>query len=210
MRSSAPCTSRASSPTRSRPTASVSARSSFRSPTRAGTSTPRIWSSRNRWQNGSALRRTFTGSRRSRRKAIAPRKSWRAVRSMRACASRPCSRARRSASPSSRRTSFASSSPMPASSTSPRNSEKSAIDTKVIELRAAEVLPDMDQILKQVADSGEPRIDVEFPVGDKLRQPDHLRRTRTFLRHHAEPHRSRAGRHRSGEGAAARSKTLRR
>ncbi len=44
---------------------------------------------------------------------------------------------------------------------------KISFDTKVIELRAAEVLPDMDQILKQVADSGEPRVDVELPVGDK-------------------------------------------
>lgn len=44
---------------------------------------------------------------------------------------------------------------------------KISYDTKVIELRAAEVLPDMDQILKQVADSGEPRVDVELPVGDK-------------------------------------------
>jgi PAS domain S-box-containing protein len=44
---------------------------------------------------------------------------------------------------------------------------KISFDTKVIELRAAEVLPDMDQILKLVADSGEPRIDVELAVGDK-------------------------------------------
>lgn len=41
------------------------------------------------------------------------------------------------------------------------------IDTKVIGLRGAEVLPDTEQILKQVADSGEPRIDVELRVGDR-------------------------------------------
>jgi PAS domain S-box-containing protein len=40
-------------------------------------------------------------------------------------------------------------------------------DTKVIGLRGAEVLPDTEQILKQVADSGEPRIDVELTVGDR-------------------------------------------
>ena len=40
-------------------------------------------------------------------------------------------------------------------------------DTKVIGLRGAEVLPDTEGILKQVADSGEPRIDVELPVGDR-------------------------------------------
>jgi PAS domain S-box-containing protein len=43
---------------------------------------------------------------------------------------------------------------------------KISFDTKVIELRAAEVLPEMDQILKQVADSGEPRIDEELVVGE--------------------------------------------
>jgi len=44
---------------------------------------------------------------------------------------------------------------------------KIPIATKVIGLRASEVLPDMDQILKQAADSGEPRVDVELPAGDK-------------------------------------------
>jgi len=39
-------------------------------------------------------------------------------------------------------------------------------DTKVIGLRAAEVLPGTEQILKQVADSGEPRTDEELRVGD--------------------------------------------
>jgi len=43
---------------------------------------------------------------------------------------------------------------------------KISFDTKVVGLRAAEVLPEMDQILKQVADSGEPRIDEELAVGD--------------------------------------------
>ncbi|MGZ5432576.1 MAG: ATP-binding protein [Thermoanaerobaculia bacterium] len=42
-----------------------------------------------------------------------------------------------------------------------------AIDTKVIGLRSAEVLPDTEPILKQVADSGDPRIDVELAVGDR-------------------------------------------
>ncbi|HEX6096076.1 MAG TPA: ATP-binding protein [Thermoanaerobaculia bacterium] len=42
-----------------------------------------------------------------------------------------------------------------------------AIDTKVIGLRGSEVLPDTEPILKQVADSGEPRIDVELAVGDR-------------------------------------------
>ncbi|HET8774748.1 MAG TPA: ATP-binding protein [Thermoanaerobaculia bacterium] len=42
-----------------------------------------------------------------------------------------------------------------------------ASDTKVIGLRGAEVLPDTEGILKQVADSGEPRIDVELAVGDR-------------------------------------------
>ncbi|HEY0371602.1 MAG TPA: ATP-binding protein [Thermoanaerobaculia bacterium] len=40
-------------------------------------------------------------------------------------------------------------------------------DTKVIGLRGAEVLPDTEKILKLVADSGEPRIDVELMVGDR-------------------------------------------
>lgn len=39
-------------------------------------------------------------------------------------------------------------------------------ETKVIGLRAAEVLPGTDQILKHVADSGEPRVDEELRVGD--------------------------------------------
>ncbi|HYI11521.1 MAG TPA: ATP-binding protein [Thermoanaerobaculia bacterium] len=41
-----------------------------------------------------------------------------------------------------------------------------SLDTKVIGLRAAEVLPGIEQILKQVADSGEPRIDEELRIGD--------------------------------------------
>lgn len=40
-------------------------------------------------------------------------------------------------------------------------------DTKVIGLRGAEVMPGTEQILKQVADSGEPRIDEELRVGDR-------------------------------------------
>jgi PAS domain S-box-containing protein len=43
---------------------------------------------------------------------------------------------------------------------------KVSVETKVIGLLASEVLPDMDQILKQAAESGEPRVDVELPVGD--------------------------------------------
>jgi PAS domain S-box-containing protein len=42
-----------------------------------------------------------------------------------------------------------------------------SLDTKVIGLRAAEVLPaDVEKILKQVAESGEPRIDEELRVGE--------------------------------------------
>jgi PAS domain S-box-containing protein len=41
------------------------------------------------------------------------------------------------------------------------------LDTKVIGLRGAEVMPGTEQILKQVADSGEPRIDEELRVGDR-------------------------------------------
>ena len=42
-----------------------------------------------------------------------------------------------------------------------------SLDTKVIGLRAAEVLPaDVERILKQVAESGEPRIDEELRIGD--------------------------------------------
>jgi PAS domain S-box-containing protein len=42
-----------------------------------------------------------------------------------------------------------------------------SLDTKVIGLRAAEVLPaDVEKILKQVADSGEPRVDEELRVGE--------------------------------------------
>ena len=41
-------------------------------------------------------------------------------------------------------------------------------DTKVIGLRAAEVLPaEVEKLLKQVADSGEPRIEEELRVGDR-------------------------------------------
>jgi PAS domain S-box-containing protein len=40
-------------------------------------------------------------------------------------------------------------------------------DTKVIGLSTAEVLPGLEQTLKQVADSGEPRIDTEFQVGER-------------------------------------------
>jgi len=39
-------------------------------------------------------------------------------------------------------------------------------DTKVIGLRAAEVLPGVERILKQVAETGEPRVDEELKVGD--------------------------------------------
>jgi PAS domain S-box-containing protein len=42
-----------------------------------------------------------------------------------------------------------------------------SFDTKLIGLRAAEVLPsDVEKILKQVAESGEPRVDEELVVGD--------------------------------------------
>lgn len=42
-----------------------------------------------------------------------------------------------------------------------------SLDTKVIGLRAAEVLPaDVEKILKQVAESGEPRVDEELLVGE--------------------------------------------
>ncbi|HYK02345.1 MAG TPA: ATP-binding protein [Thermoanaerobaculia bacterium] len=42
-----------------------------------------------------------------------------------------------------------------------------SLDTKVIGLRAAEVLPaDVEKILKQVADSGEPRVDEELRIGE--------------------------------------------
>jgi PAS domain S-box-containing protein len=44
---------------------------------------------------------------------------------------------------------------------------KISFDTKVVGLRAAEVLPAMDQILKQVADSGETRVDEELIIGDR-------------------------------------------
>ena len=40
-------------------------------------------------------------------------------------------------------------------------------DTKIIGLAASEVLPGTEQTLKQVADSGEPRIDTEIPLGDR-------------------------------------------
>jgi len=43
---------------------------------------------------------------------------------------------------------------------------KISLDTKVLDLRANEVLPASEQILKQVAESGETRIDVELPVED--------------------------------------------
>jgi PAS domain S-box-containing protein len=43
---------------------------------------------------------------------------------------------------------------------------KISTDTKVIGLRAAEVLPESERILKQVAESGETRIDEELTVGD--------------------------------------------
>lgn len=42
-----------------------------------------------------------------------------------------------------------------------------SLDTKLIGLRAAEVLPEIEQLLKQVAESGEPRIDVELSIGDR-------------------------------------------
>lgn len=42
-----------------------------------------------------------------------------------------------------------------------------SFEEKVISLRAAEVLPEIEHVLKQVADSGEPRIDEELPAGDR-------------------------------------------
>jgi PAS domain S-box-containing protein len=42
-----------------------------------------------------------------------------------------------------------------------------SLDTKVIGLGAGEVLPEIEWILKQVAESGEPRIDEELQVGDR-------------------------------------------
>jgi len=42
-----------------------------------------------------------------------------------------------------------------------------SLDTKLIGLRAAEVLPEVERILKQVAESGEPRIDEELRLGDR-------------------------------------------
>lgn len=42
-----------------------------------------------------------------------------------------------------------------------------AFDEKIMGLRAAELLPGSEQILKQVADSGEPRIDEELLIGDR-------------------------------------------
>jgi PAS domain S-box-containing protein len=43
---------------------------------------------------------------------------------------------------------------------------KITLDTKVVGLRAAEVLPGLDHILKQVAESGETRVDEELAVDD--------------------------------------------
>jgi two-component system phosphate regulon sensor histidine kinase PhoR len=42
-----------------------------------------------------------------------------------------------------------------------------SLDTKLIGLRAAEVLPEIEQILKQVAESGEAQIDEELTIGDR-------------------------------------------
>jgi PAS domain S-box-containing protein len=42
-----------------------------------------------------------------------------------------------------------------------------SFDTKLMGLRAAEVLPEVERILKQVAESGEPRIDEELSIGDR-------------------------------------------
>ncbi|HEV7766125.1 MAG TPA: ATP-binding protein [Thermoanaerobaculia bacterium] len=42
-----------------------------------------------------------------------------------------------------------------------------SLDTKLIGLRAAEVLPEVEQMLKQVAEGGEPRIDEELSIGDR-------------------------------------------
>ncbi|MBV9476001.1 MAG: PAS domain-containing protein [Acidobacteria bacterium] len=44
---------------------------------------------------------------------------------------------------------------------------KISFDTRLITLRADEVLPDVEGILKQVADSAEPRVDVELVVGKR-------------------------------------------
>ena len=43
---------------------------------------------------------------------------------------------------------------------------KIALDTKVVGLRAGEVLPNSERILKQVAESGEPRFDEELAIDD--------------------------------------------
>jgi two-component system phosphate regulon sensor histidine kinase PhoR len=43
-----------------------------------------------------------------------------------------------------------------------------SLDTTVIGLRGAEVLPDFEAILKQVADSGETRVDEELRIGDLI------------------------------------------
>lgn len=40
-------------------------------------------------------------------------------------------------------------------------------ETKLVGLRAAEILPGTEQILKQVADSGEPRVDEELRIGER-------------------------------------------
>jgi PAS domain S-box-containing protein len=44
---------------------------------------------------------------------------------------------------------------------------KLSFDTKVIGLRAEEVVPGTEYVLKQVADSGEPRVDEELQIGDR-------------------------------------------
>ena len=44
---------------------------------------------------------------------------------------------------------------------------KISFDTKVISLRADEVVPGFEQVLKQVAESSEPRVDEELKVGDR-------------------------------------------
>jgi PAS domain S-box-containing protein len=44
---------------------------------------------------------------------------------------------------------------------------KISFDTKVVGLRANEVVPDFEQVLKQAAESGEPRVDEELLVGDR-------------------------------------------
>lgn len=43
---------------------------------------------------------------------------------------------------------------------------KIMLDTKVVGLRANEVVPDLEQVLKQVAESGESRVDEELAIGD--------------------------------------------